>query len=192
MKWVQEHYPYSREHDVWMKRRSPDDVPTFGTPESLDDIRGVPRFDGKGIYLAAYVAAHWFHTFENMERVLRHHAARHQGEVEQERRRLCTLARQALDGKLGENAQERDDAKTTAQSYLKRSPEYCSDDELSDWLKMHQHAKRVARGWRGPLPKLSTDIRREAQQRSDLNDIDAGIGAERAGRPTYEQQGLYR
>jgi hypothetical protein len=191
IEWVLTHYPYSREHELWAKRRSPRDVPTFGTLESLEDLRIIPNDNASSLLLAAYVAALWFSTYENMERVLKFHGARRKDEAELERRRLCNLARQALDGKLGENGQERDDAKTTAQAYLKRSPEYCSDDELSDWLTMHQHARKVARGWRGPLPKLSSDRRRESQQRNELNQIDDAIGAEPANRPRYEQRGLY-
>ena len=183
MQWVLDHFPYDARYAAWLKRRTESDVPEFGTPESLDDLRGIPQDSESSLRLAAYCAAHWWHTRNNMERISKFHAAKGRDEAQNERRRLILLAKQALDGKLGESAQEKDDARATAQSILRQQPEYCSDDDLSDWIKMHQYCKKLARGWRGEKPKLAADLRREAEQRKQMADLDRAIDASPAWAP---------
>lgn len=176
--WVDSNFPFDKQWQRFLLRRGPSERPEFGTYESLEDLRGI-----EDRMQAAVLAAHWWNTRENMERVLGYAAAKQRDEAQVERKRLILLAKQALDGKLGETAQERDDARSMAQSMVKQAPEYCSDDDLSDWLKMHQYSKKLAKGWRGERPKLAADVRREADQRRSLRDLDRAIDATPAGRP---------
>ena len=187
-RWADEHYPFDPQWQAWLKSRAPSDVPVFGSPEALDDLRGI---SDRG--LAAVRCEHWWNTTENMDRILREHEASRRAEQQRERKRLILLAKQALEGKLGDSSTARDDARATAQTYLRQAPEQCSDDDLGDWMKMHQYAKRLAGGARVSRPRLAADARKEASSRRELDDIDDAIGAAPAGKPTYrhaEQQGF--
>lgn len=186
-RWADEHYPFEAQWYTWLKTRSAFDVPQFGSPESLDDLRGI---EDRG--LAAVCCEHWWNTYENLDRILKEHAAARRGEQQRERKRLILLAKQALDGKLGETPSGRDDARSTAQTFLRQVPEQCSDDDLGDWMKMHQYTKRLASGARINRPRLAADARKEAAQRKELDDIDGAIDAAPAGKPRgYEQGSLY-
>jgi hypothetical protein len=185
-RWAAQHFPYELQWYTWTQTRSDSEITQFGTPESLDDLRGIG--DPK---LAGLCARHWWNTFENTDRILREHAAQKIADQQKERKRLILLAKQALDGKLGESPSARDDARSTAQTLLRQAPEHCSNDDLDDWIKMHQYAKRLASGWRGDRPKLAVDLRREAAQKREMNDIDSAIDARPAQKP-YEQREMYR
>jgi len=185
VRWVQEHFPYEQRWYAWLQSRGESDVPKFGSAESLDDLRGIGDRDQ-----AALCAAHWWNTFENLDRILREHAAAKREEQQRERKRLIALAKQAVDGKLGETSSARDDARSTAQTFLRQVPEQCSDDDLSDWMKMHQYAKRLATGARVSRPLLEADLRKKAAADRELRDIDVAIGGDVCGRPSYSQQAL--
>lgn len=187
LRWAEEHFPHDTGWQCWLQTRSENARPKFGTYSSLEDLRGV----GDPV-LASYIAAHWWHTRENTPRILREHELDRRKRESDERRRLILLAKQALDGKLGDSASSRDDARATAQTYLRQVPEQCSDDDLADWMRMHQYAKRLASGWRGERPKLASDLRKEAAQQREMDDIDGAIGAAPAGKPQgHEQRSLY-
>jgi hypothetical protein len=188
LRWVNQHFPFEEQWRSWVKNRSESEVPEFGTPESLDDLRAISDRD-----LAVVCANHWWNTFENQDRIIRAHAAARREEQQRERRRLILLAKQALEGKLGETSTARDDARSTAQTFLRQIPEQCSDDDLGDWMKMHQYAKRLASGTRINKPRLASDVRRESAGKREMADFDVAIGAAPAGKPIYrraEQQGF--
>ena len=182
--WVHELYPFDPEWEAWIRTRGESERPVFGTPESLDDLRGV-RDRG----LAAMFAWSWWATFENTKRVLKVHAAQKRVEQQVERKRLMKLCLEALDGHLGQSREDRDNAQATAQKMIGHDPERCSDDDLSDWWLMHNYAKRVARWPNAPRPKLARDVRAEEAQRRSLRDIEGAIDAIPAAKPRAVRQG---
>jgi hypothetical protein len=128
-------------------------------------------------------AWHWWHTFENSKRILETHTSEMEIRKADERRRLMKLAQEALDGHLGTSQEERNNARATAQSSLGYDLGRCSDDDLSDWKKMHDYAKVLARNPSAKRPRLARDARKEADQRRSLQDLDKAIDATPAGRP---------
>jgi hypothetical protein len=185
---VERHYPYEERWNRWLRTRPESERPQFGTAESLDDLRGLDRD------MAALRAADWWHTYEHTDEIIREQATRRAREQESERKRLILLARKALDGKLGESASDRDDARSTAQTFLRQAPEHCSDDDLSDWMLMHQYAKQLSAGRKVPRPVLARDRREQERKQRELDDINRTIDAAPAGRPQQrraEQRELY-
>lgn len=166
--WVQRNYALDRRFAHWLRTRK--QAPRFGTAESLEDLRGVADR-----HQCAQFAEYWWTTHDNQERIEKEHALAKHAARQVERKRLILLAKRALDGKLGEGAESRDDARATAQTYLRNTPENSTDDELGDWMEMHQYAKRRANGWNGPRPELSADRRKAEARKRDLDDIDAAI-----------------
>ena len=181
--WVKRHYPYSPEWDHYLNTRR--ERPAPGTAAELDDLRGVADR-----VAAADLAKLWFYIHENASRIESAHAAERQQAEAKEKVRLVKIARLALEGKLGDTHEARDDARATAQHYLHQSPEHCSIDDLHDWEKMHVYAKQIAQGNTVKRPKLAAEVRREQEQRRSLSDLDECIGAVQASRPRMTQQGL--
>lgn len=174
--WVDQFYPFAEDWETYLRTRRERPVP--GSPESLNDLRGIRDRDS-----AADLAQLWFYINENTERINSAVEADKRENEEKERGRLIRISRLALDGKLGESADAKDTARATAQHYLRQSPENCSFDELQDWEKMHAYSKQIAQGRNVPRPMLSSDIRREAERRRSIDDINDSIGAAIAARP---------
>jgi len=133
----------------------------------------------------------WFHCTENAGDIAAELRASREREREKERQRLVRCCKQALDGKLGNTKQEADEARAVAQRFVNGPPESCTYDDLRDWEKLHQHAKRVAAGEKVARPVLSIDRKKKAEQARSMVDLDAAIGAAQAGRPTPTQERLW-
>jgi hypothetical protein len=182
--WANKHFPRDSRWVAWLQKRPEGERPEFGTAQSLEDLRGQPSRRQAG-----ELARLWWTTKENIPRIHAAHAAQKREDQRKERKRLILLAKQALDGHLGDSASVRDDARSTAQTYLRQAPEQCSDDDLSDWMLMHQHCKALSSGKNPPRPKLARDVRAEEAQRQSLYDIEQSIDATPAAKPRAVRQG---
>lgn len=176
LKWANALYPFDPDWERHLLTRT--ERPRPGSEEQLDDLRGLRDRD-----LAANLAQLLFYSIEHDPEIAKAKRDEAAKETEKDRRRLIRVAKLALDGKLGETRDERDGAQATAQHYLRQAPENCSDDDLHDWEKMHQYAKRVANGESPPRPRLAADIHKERQQARELDDINDAVDASRGGRP---------
>jgi hypothetical protein len=141
------------------------------------------------------LASVWFYIVANVDKIEREQRAAQEQAREKERRRLISIANQALDGKLGDTRDQRDAAQATAQQFLgNRPPDQLDFDDLADWEKMHQYAKALAQGGNPKRPVLARELREKARQRRELDDINRTIDASPAGRPQRrqaEQRELY-
>lgn len=183
LRWVNTNYPFDPEWRDHLLQRKPSERPREGSPESLDDLRGL-----EDRATAALLAAQWWRIFEHGDEIAEAKRQDRDTEWQKKRTRLVRLGKQALDGKLGDTREQCDDARATAQTYLRQSPEHCSDDDLRDWEKMHRYAKKIASGLQVNRPRLAADLRREAEQRRSVADMDDAIGAAQYGRPQPKRE----
>lgn len=181
--WVDRNFAFAPDWQQWLIRRDASERPEFGTLDSLNDLKGI---EDRGH--AAMLAWLWFSMRDNQDRILGHHKGERDNRIALERQRLVKLACQALDGKLGGSNEERDAARECAHSLLGPNPDRCSDHDLSDWSKMHQHQKELRRNPNAKKPRLWADVRREREQRAQLNDIDQGIGSVPAAKPRMQRE----
>lgn len=180
LNWVNRNYPFAEDWQRHLLTRV--ERPSPGSNEQLDDLRGL-----NDRFAAAELAMIWFHSIENSGDIAKALVADRERDNEKDRKRLIRVAKLALDGKLGESRDERDNAQATAQTYIRNAPENCTYDDLRDWEKMHQYAKRITNGERVERPRLAADIRREKEQARSLADMHESIGAAQADRPRAEQ-----
>jgi hypothetical protein len=181
LEWVNRNYPFANDWQQHLLTRI--ERPRPGSDEQLDDLRGI-----NDRFAAAELAKIWFYSTENSGDIAKNLIADRERENEKDRKRLIRVAKLALDGKLGESRDERDNAQATAQTYIQNAPENCTYDDLRDWEKMHQYAKRITNGERVERPRLAADIRREKEQARSLADMHETIGAAQANRPKAEQR----
>ena len=174
LSWVNTNYTFEPKWERRLLKRR--ERPTPGSEEQLNDLRGVRVRE-----IAAELAGLWFHATENSSRIASAIKDGKERDAEKERARLVRIAKLALDGKLGDSPMARDTAQATAQQYLSNMPEFCDDDTLADWEKMHQYAKRVANGEKPSRPRLAADIRAEQARRREMADIHDSIGAAYGG-----------
>jgi hypothetical protein len=169
--WVDAHYPFDPKWQQHLRCRNRPPKP--GSGEQLNDLRGVPRELG-----AAYLAQLWFYCTSHESDIMAAKRADAEREREIDRRRLISIAKLALDGKLGDSRDDRDAAQATAQKFIgAKPPEQLLYWELSDWKKMHDYSKKITNGEHPKRPMLHRDLLERRQRERDLNDIDDSLGA---------------
>jgi|WetSurMetagenome_2_1015567.scaffolds.fasta_scaffold30422_4 hypothetical protein len=181
--WVNTHYPFERRWQRYLQTRT--ERPQSGSEQQLEDLRGVPRDWG-----AVQLAQLWFYCVSHAQEISAAKRAEQKREQEKERRRMISIAKLALDGKLGDSHDDRDAARATAQRFIgSKPPEQLSYWELSDWEKMHAYSRRVANGEDAKRPVLYRDRMEQRRVEREMNEVGDSIGAVDGSRPVrYRQQ----
>lgn len=170
--WAERHYPYDPAYAAkFAERRVSPPVGSELELKTLSIIQPSAR-----VY-AAFMARLWFHCNENRKTIELAQQDDRAKALEVEMARLIRLAREALEGALGHSPQDKKDAQATAQAYIRKSPERCSFEELSDWFTMHRYAQAIARGRNPPRPALHADRVQKREHEKQMVDIDGAIGA---------------
>lgn len=170
--WADRHYPYSEKFAAEHRTRcSP-------APEGSElELNMLRIFRPESRENCGALAWLWFHVNENRKAIELAQTEDRAKAREAEMARLIRLAREALEGTLGHSPQDKKDAQVTAQAYIRKRPEQCSFEELSDWFAMHRYAHAIAHGRNPPRPALHADRVQKREQAKQMADIDDAIGA---------------